>query len=89
MLGFAGAGIAAVSLATELTSFTKFRSRIDELLSDLKGSPADPRNLAEDPMSRTQFGGGDNRWAEAASLFISYQTVISELESLSSCSRTA
>ncbi|MFD5134712.1 hypothetical protein ACFWMX_00335 [Streptomyces sp. NPDC058378] len=83
MLGFAGAGIAAASLATELTSFTKFRSRIDELLRDLKESPAGPQKLGEDPMSRQQFGGGDNRWAEAASLFTSYQTVITELETLS------
>ncbi|MEV8230504.1 hypothetical protein AB0P41_31405 [Streptomyces sp. NPDC079167] len=83
MPGFAGAGIAAASLATELTSFTKFRARIDELLRDLKESPAGPGKLAEDPMSRRQFGGGDNRWAEAASLFTSYRTVITELETLS------
>ncbi|MFJ8859419.1 hypothetical protein ACIRD8_13370 [Streptomyces sp. NPDC102451] len=83
LAGFAGVGIAAASLATELTSFTKFRARIEEILRELKESPAGPRNLAEDPMSRQQFGGGDNRWAEAASLFTSYQTVIMELESLS------
>ncbi|MFF9686010.1 hypothetical protein [Streptomyces sp. NPDC014623] len=83
MPGFLGAGVAAASLATELTSFTKFRNRIDELLRDLKESPAGPRKLTEDPISRQQFGGGDNRWAEAASLFVSYETVITELESLS------
>lgn len=81
--GFVGVGIATASLATELTSFTKFRNRIDELLRDLKESPAGPRQLAEDPMARQQFGGGDSRWAEAASLFVSYETVIAELESLS------
>ncbi|MGW0787696.1 hypothetical protein ACWD04_05455 [Streptomyces sp. NPDC002911] len=83
MSGFVGAGIAAASLATELTSFKKFRNRIDELLSDLKKSPAGPRKLAEDPISRQQFGGGENRWAEAASLFTSYEKVITELETLS------
>ncbi|WP_406381793.1 hypothetical protein [Streptomyces sp. NBC_01618] len=70
-------------LVTELSSFTKFRDRIDELLRDLKASPAGPKKLGEDPMSRSQLGGGDNQWAEAASLFMSYQTVITELESLS------
>lgn len=34
-------------------------------------------------MVRTQFGGGHNGWAEAADLFLSYQTVITQLESLS------
>ncbi|MER5552785.1 hypothetical protein ABT001_14060 [Streptomyces sp. NPDC002793] len=77
------AGIAVASLVTELTSFTKFRNHIEEVLRDLKESPAGPRQLGEDPISRRQFGGGDNRWAEAASLFMSYETVITELESLS------
>lgn len=81
-LGVATAG-AAVELATELTSFTKFRNRIDEILDDLKSSPAGPAKLGEDPVVRTQFGGGENQWAEAASLFTSYQSVITELESLS------
>nr|WP_079180677.1 hypothetical protein [Streptomyces sp. CB02058] len=82
VLGVATAG-AAVELATELTSFTKFRNRIDEILDDLKTSAAGPKKLGEDPMVRTQFGGGDSQWAEAASLFTSYQSVITELESLS------
>lgn len=83
MPGFAGAGIAAAELVTELSSFTGFRNRIDELLRDLKASPAGPTKLAEDTVARTQFGGGANQWAEAASLYMSYQTVITELESLS------
>ncbi|MCX5412221.1 hypothetical protein OOK09_09955 [Streptomyces sp. NBC_00059] len=82
VLGVATAG-AAVELATELTSFTKFRNRIDEILEDLKASAAGPKKVGEDPMVRTQFGGGDSQWAEAASLFVSYQSVITELESLS------
>ncbi|MFD9289907.1 hypothetical protein ACFWBV_16790 [Streptomyces sp. NPDC060030] len=74
---------AAVELATELTSFTAFRNRVDEILLSLKESPADATELGQDPMMRTQFGGGDNHWAEAAGLFTSYQTVITELETLS------
>ncbi|MEV5159620.1 hypothetical protein [Streptomyces sp. NPDC053728] len=74
---------AAVELATELTSFTAFRNRVDEILVALKESPADATQLGQDLVKRTQFGGGDNHWAEAASLFTSYQTVITELEKLS------
>ncbi|MDF6020728.1 hypothetical protein [Streptomyces sp. JH34] len=74
---------AAAELATELTSFKKFRNRIDEILIALKESPADATQLGQDPMKRAQFGGGDYHWAEAASLFMSYQTVITELETLS------
>lgn len=74
---------AAVELATELTSFTAFRNRVDEILVALKESPADATELGQDLMKRTQFGGGDHHWAEAATLFSSYQTVITELEALS------
>ncbi|MCX4534800.1 hypothetical protein OHA79_19665 [Streptomyces sp. NBC_00841] len=70
-------------LVTELSSFTKFRDRIDELLKDLKGSPADARKLGEDRMSRAQFGGEKGQWAEADALHHTYKTVITELEQLS------
>ncbi|MFE7328413.1 hypothetical protein ACFU8W_26225 [Streptomyces sp. NPDC057565] len=70
-------------LVTELSSFTEFRDRIDELLKDLKGSPADARKLGEDRMSRAQFGGEKGRWAEADALHHTYETVITELEQLS------
>lgn len=81
-IGAVAPGVAA-ELVTELTSFTKFRDRIDELLRNLRASPAGPKKVGEEPMTRGQFGGGANGWAEAASLFLSYQAVITELESLS------
>ncbi|MFB7308085.1 hypothetical protein [Streptomyces sp. NPDC056192] len=81
VVGFAQNAVG--ELVTELSSFTKFRDRIDELLRDLKASPAGPKKVGEEPMVRTQFGGGHNGWAEAADLFLSYQTVITQLESLS------
>ncbi|WP_234433323.1 hypothetical protein [Streptomyces sp. NRRL WC-3549] len=80
---FANMGATTAVLATELSSFTQFRDHIDEILRDLKASPAGPTKLGEDPLTRPQFGGGDMLWAEAASLFISYQKVVTELESLS------
>lgn len=68
-------------LVTELSSFTKFRDRIDELLRDLKGSPADAKKLGEVAIGATQFG--DPAWAEATGLHTAYQKVVTELESLS------
>ncbi|MDQ0796101.1 hypothetical protein [Streptomyces sp. B1I3] len=82
-VGLAASAAGAADLATELTSFTKFRDRIDEILRDLKASPAGPQKVGEDPLSRPQFGGGDMQWAEAANLFVSYQKVVTELETLS------
>ncbi|QNE79380.1 hypothetical protein F0344_22710 [Streptomyces finlayi] len=68
-------------LYTELQSFTKFRDRIDELLQDLKASPADAKKVGEDRVAPTEFG--DVAWTEAQGLYGSYKTVITELENLS------
>ncbi|MFI5771736.1 hypothetical protein ACIA74_24990 [Streptomyces sp. NPDC051658] len=72
---------AAGELVTELSSFTKFRDRIDELLRNLKASPADAKKLGEVAIGKTQFG--DPAWAEASGLYTSYQKVVTELETLS------
>ncbi|MES9510526.1 hypothetical protein ABWJ92_29635 [Streptomyces sp. NPDC000609] len=74
---------AAGELFTELSSFTKFRDRIDGLLHDLKTSPAGPGKVGEDTMGRERFGGGKGEWSEADSLHGSYSKVIKELEELS------
>ncbi|WP_246562042.1 hypothetical protein [Streptomyces roseirectus] len=74
---------AQADMATEYASFTGFRTRIDELIRTLKGSSAGPAELAQDQLTRTQFGGGSEGWIEAAGLFTAYQTVITELENLS------
>ncbi|MFE2045087.1 hypothetical protein ACFXAZ_30080 [Streptomyces sp. NPDC059477] len=76
-------GSAVGDIVTEFTSFTEFKRRVDELIRDLKESPAGPGQVGEEPLSRVQFGGGDGQWAEATGLFSSYETVIGELESLS------
>ncbi|GGT41108.1 hypothetical protein GCM10010207_46590 [Streptomyces atratus] len=70
-------------LVTELSSFTKFRDRIDGLLRDLRASPAGPGKVGEDTMERERFGGGKGEWTEADGLYKSYSTVIKELEGLS------
>ncbi|MFF2894906.1 hypothetical protein [Streptomyces sp. NPDC057966] len=74
---------AAGELVTELSSFTKFRDRIDSLLRDLKTSPAGPGKVGEDTMGRDRFGGGKGEWSEADALHGSYSKVIKELEELS------
>ncbi|MFJ1887309.1 hypothetical protein [Streptomyces sp. NPDC088170] len=74
---------AAGELCAELSSFTKFRDRIDGLLHDLKTSPAGPGKVGEDTMGRERFGGGQGEWTEADALHGSYSKVIKELEELS------
>ncbi|MFJ7194874.1 MULTISPECIES: hypothetical protein [unclassified Streptomyces] len=73
----------ANELVTELTSFTKFRDRVDGLLHDLKTSPAGPKKVGADTMGRDRFGGGKGEWSEADALHGSYSKVIKELEELS------
>ncbi|MFF8814070.1 hypothetical protein [Streptomyces pactum] len=70
-------------LATELTSFTKFQKRVDQIVLDLKGSAAGPGRVGQDRMTRQQLGGGDGAFVEASDLFSSYEKVITELEKLS------
>lgn len=81
--GAAGALAAQADLAVELSSFTAFRKRVDDLIRDLKGSAAAPDEVGQEQLARHQFGGGDGAWAEAAGLFTAYETVIGELETLS------
>ncbi|MGP4088770.1 hypothetical protein [Streptomyces sp. KR55] len=80
---FDAARDAVSDVVTELSSFTGFQKRIDELIRGLKGSEAGPEKVGQEQLARTQFGGGDGDWAEASGLFTAYETVISELETLS------
>lgn len=81
--GVRDAAHAAADLATELSSFTQFQKRIDDLIRDLKGSDAGPGKVGQERLVRHEFGGGDTAWAEATGLFTAYETVIGELETLS------
>ena len=74
---------AASEVAAELSSFTTFRTRVEELIRDLKGSAAGPDKVGQEQLVRHQLGGGDGAWAEAAGLHSAYETVIGELETLS------
>jgi len=74
---------AVQDLTTELSSFTKFRQRVDELIRELKESQAGPEKVGQEQVARRQFGGGDGSWIEAAGLHKSYEKVITDLESFS------
>lgn len=74
---------AVSDMVTELSSFTKFRDRVDQLVKDLKEGPAGPNKVGQGSMARGQLGGGESGWHEAEGLFDSYMTVIEELEKLS------
>ncbi|WP_332328199.1 S8 family serine peptidase [Streptomyces sp. WMMC940] len=50
----------------KLSSFTRFRDRADELIRDLKASPAGPGQVSQEQVSREQFCGGASAWGEAA-----------------------
>ncbi|MEU6882639.1 hypothetical protein [Streptomyces sp. NPDC046712] len=64
-------------------SIDDFKTRIDTLISNLNESPAGSKNVAAEPVARTQFGGGGGAWIEASSIFTAYGNVISELKKLS------
>ncbi|MFF0166468.1 hypothetical protein [Streptomyces prasinus] len=83
LFGAAGTLTAQAGMAAELSSFTAFRKRVDDLLHDLEGSVAGPDKVGQERLVRHRFGGGDGAWAEAAGLFTAYETVIGELETLS------
>jgi hypothetical protein len=74
---------AVQELSAELSSFTKFRQRIDELIRDLKESQAGPTKVGQEQVGRQKFGGGDGAWTEAAGLHTSYEKVITDLETFS------
>jgi hypothetical protein len=74
---------AQADMATELSSFTKFQKRVDDLIRDLKGSDAGPGKVGQAQLARHQFGGGGGAWSEASGLYSAYETVITELETLS------
>ncbi|MFD7179806.1 hypothetical protein ACFV90_07250 [Streptomyces sp. NPDC059904] len=84
ILGAVGAAQAAVGeVVTELESFTKFQQRVDQLIKDLKESPAGPKQVGQEALTRTKFGGGTKGWHEADGLSSQYDTVITDLENLS------
>jgi hypothetical protein len=80
---FEAAQNAVEDVVAELSSFTKFRDRVDQLVKDLKAGPAGPDKVGQGAMARGQLGGGESSWHEADGLFDSYTTVIEELEKLS------
>nr|BFD84873.1 hypothetical protein StreXyl84_42740 [Streptomyces sp. Xyl84] len=74
---------AAQDLMTELTSFTKFPKRIDQLVQDLKQTPASAHQVGMDQPTRASYGGGAGVWHPADRLHTAHATVVESLEELS------
>ncbi|MEU8521477.1 hypothetical protein [Streptomyces sp. NBC_01216] len=74
---------ALASTLYDYESIADFKTRIDDLITKLNESPAGARNVAAEPVARTQFGGGGELWREASSVFGSYGTVLAKLKELS------
>ncbi|MFF0274679.1 MULTISPECIES: hypothetical protein [unclassified Streptomyces] len=64
-------------------SMTEFKKGIDGLIETLTSSEADKGKMESDPVVRNQFGGGDGAWSEAAGVYTSYNTVLTQLTELS------
>ncbi|MET9377254.1 hypothetical protein ABZX98_24460 [Streptomyces sp. NPDC002992] len=82
-IGGAFGGLSAASVAHHSESMLEFKKGIDQLIVDLTESPAGPKNMSADPVSRNQFGGGGAAWAEASGIFTSYDNVLTQLTNLS------
>ncbi|MFI6060329.1 hypothetical protein [Streptomyces sp. NPDC051286] len=80
---FEAAKDAAADVMTELSSFTKFQQRINELIRDLGESPASAHQVGTDQPARGHFGGGEGSWGSADALGTAHEKVIGELEKLS------
>ncbi|MFJ9035594.1 hypothetical protein ACIRF8_03245 [Streptomyces sp. NPDC102406] len=73
---------ATADVMTELTSFTKFQKRIDQLIHDLKQSPASAHQVGMDQPTRASYGGASG-WSPADALHTAHTTVVESLEELS------
>lgn len=78
-----GSASGARSVAYNSETMLEFKKGIDELIVMLTESPADPKKMAAEPVTRNQFGGGGAAWAEASGIFNSYDTVLTQLTTLS------
>jgi hypothetical protein len=71
------------ALLVEAESLLKFRTRVDAVLTKLLGTEAAPTSLGTYELTRKELGGGGAGFHEAAALFTSYETVITQLKTLS------
>lgn len=70
----------AAALTIEYESLKDYKTLVDELLSSLEKSPADPGKLADGTLPKGALG---QNFTEAEALYTSYKTVHSELHKLS------
>ncbi|MEU1860717.1 hypothetical protein [Streptomyces gardneri] len=83
-LGGMASGMRAAAVKYSADSMETFRKQIEGLIEDLQGSHAEPGKLkAENPVTRTQFGGGGAAWGEAQGAYAAYDGTLSRLVELS------
>ncbi|NXY95111.1 hypothetical protein HYE82_12045 [Streptomyces sp. BR123] len=70
----------AQALAVDYETLTGYKKKVDELLTKLKGSEAYDKKLADGTLPEGTLGKG---FAEAETLFKTYNTVHEQLENLS------
>ncbi|MFD8417060.1 hypothetical protein ACFV2Q_35875 [Streptomyces sp. NPDC059650] len=70
----------AQALAVDYETLTGYKKKVDELLTKLKGSEAYDKKLADGTLPEGALGKG---FAEAETLFKTYNTVHTQLENLS------
>ncbi|MEW2548369.1 hypothetical protein AB0910_21815 [Streptomyces sp. NPDC047002] len=76
-----GVQSAVGDVVNNLADMKQFKKDVDGLLTELHGSQAAPTRVGQDRMRRTHLGG--EGFHEAQYLYASYDTVHTELESLS------
>ncbi|MFI9290096.1 hypothetical protein H4W23_15660 [Streptomyces gardneri] len=83
-VGGMASGMRAQAVKYSADSMETFRKQVEGLIDQLQGSHAGAGKLkAENPVTRTQFGGGGAAWGEAESAFAAYDGTLSRLVELS------
>jgi hypothetical protein len=72
--------VGAKAFTAEVDNLKTFRSRVDQMLQDLEGSPASQRQIAEQRLNAGHLGSG---FGEAEDLLATYNAVHANLEQLS------
>ncbi|MFJ6212626.1 hypothetical protein ACIQGZ_04730 [Streptomyces sp. NPDC092296] len=78
--GVLAASVGGQAFSAEVDNLKTFKAKVDRMLQDLEGSPASHKQIAEQRLGSGHLGSG---FGEAADLLAAYNTVHSNLETLS------
>ena len=74
------ASVGGQAFSAEVDNLKTFKTRVDQMLDDLEGSPASQKQIAEQKLGADHLGTG---FGEASDLLAAYHTVHANLETLS------